>query len=84
MKENTNINVLRNHYYHHLTIYMVNPPRVGSERGSNTFKTTYNFKEIADKEEAINVVKMFMDKGKIKKAFYNNKCIVYDNKLKNI
>lgn len=77
-----------------LTIYLFNPPRQGSDKGSKDFKTTYNFKNICSVNEALEIInnndsfsfdrsdgsKSYMP---IKKAFYSNHLLIKDGLLLN-
>jgi hypothetical protein len=58
-----------------LVIYLHNPPREGSSKGTNTFKTTYTFKDVKE-EEVYSIIEQFTDRNsKINKIIYNNKLI---------
>ena len=78
---------------HKLTIYLINPPRDSTcPRGSNTFKTTYNYKDIMSLDNALNFINesfaSYSSEGttsytKIKKAFYNGHLLIDNGKLLN-
>jgi len=87
MKTKTNSNTNR------LAVYLYNPPRPDSSigKGSNTFKTTHNFKDVATLADALGIINSLfanplavgtLSYKAIKKAFYNNHCIVYEGKIK--
>jgi len=67
---------------HRLSIYLYNPPRKGSitGRGSKDFKTTHTFKEIETMEKALEIINQFAENSAIKKAEYNGKLIISENK----
>ena len=71
-----------------LIVNLVNPPRDSSSKGTKTFRTTYSFPDVKNREEASKIMERFAESRRdgttslwrVKKACYNGHDIVYDGK----
>ena len=74
-----------------LIVNLVNPPRDSSSKGTKTFRTTYSYPDVPNREEASRILTRFAESRKdgsvsmwkVKKACYNGRDIVYNGQIVN-